>query len=590
MGEKLATRPEPTAIGTLARSPLIHLLLYFLEKELSGTVELAAPDGRTATLLFQHGRPSKARTGEPVAYLGRGLLDLGLLTEQQLATSLAELTTAKSSGPAFHGQILLKGGLIDASQLEAGLRYQLLRKLRYVASFSVETTYAYYQAFDGLCGWGPDPATAGEPFDPLGMIWPLLQERPPRSHVDAALGRIAGSSLRLVRGADLGRLGIGKECSAAVELLAAQPTPVGELPAMSGLDDAKTQLLVYLLLVTKRVEVLRSSASRPSASAVSPAPPAAASSVPPAAVRPSVASPVPMRRTSRPAIPDAARRPLPSFASIPADMAPELAARWKEIVDRAATIDRADYFSMLDLARDATRDEVETQFLALAKQWHPDRLPAEFALVRDACSRVFSRMSEARATLTDDDLRARYMRLLADGSGSPETQEIVAKVVEAATNFQKAEVCFRRNDTVQAEALCRKAVEADATQPDYLALLAWLIALKPENQSGEKTRDALQLLDRAIGMSAKCDKAYFYRAQIYKRIGKADAALRDFRRVMELNPRNIDAAREVRLHRMRGGRPSSSDRPSKQPRSGSDPSRPTDETKTGLFGRLFKKT
>jgi tetratricopeptide (TPR) repeat protein len=91
-------------------------------------------------------------------------------------------------------------------------------------------------------------------------------------------------------------------------------------------------------------------------------------------------------------------------------------------------------------------------------------------------------------------------------------------------------------------------------------------------------------------MSAKCDKAYFYRAQIYKRIGKADAALRDFRRVMELNPRNIDAAREVRLHRMRGGRPTSSDRPSKQPRSSSDPSRPTDETKTGLFGRLFKKT
>jgi tetratricopeptide (TPR) repeat protein len=245
---------------------------------------------------------------------------------------------------------------------------------------------------------------------------------------------------------------------------------------------------------------------------------------------------------------------------------------------------------MLDLARDATRDEVETKFLALAKQWHPDRLPAEFALVRDACSRVFSRMSEARATLTDDDLRARYMRLLADGSGSPETQEIVAKVVEAATNFQKAEVCFRRNDYAQAEAFCSKAVEADPTQPDYLALLAWLIALKPENQSGEKTRDALQLLDRAIGMSAKCDKAYFYRAQIYKRIGKADAALRDFRRVMELNPRNIDAAREVRLHRMRGGRPTSSDRPSKQPRSSSDPSRPTDETKTGLFGRLFKKT
>jgi curved DNA-binding protein CbpA len=283
------------------------------------------------------------------------------------------------------------------------------------------------------------------------------------------------------------------------------------------------------------------------------------------------------------------RRSQPSIASMPPNLAPELAARWKEIVDRAKTIDRADYFAMLDLARDATGDEVETKFLALAKQWHPDRLPEDLEPVRDACSRVFSRISEARATLTDSELRTRYMRLLADGSGSPETQETVAKVVEAATNFQKAEVCFRRNDYVQAEAFCRKAIEADATQPDYLALLGWLTALKPENQSVDRMRDALQMLDRAIGMSAKCDKAYFWRAQLYKRMGKPDAALRDFRRVIELNPRNIDAARELRLHWMRGGRPSSTDRPSAPPRPGNS-TKPPEAAKAGLLGRLFKKT
>lgn len=265
--------------------------------------------------------------------------------------------------------------------------------------------------------------------------------------------------------------------------------------------------------------------------------------------------------------------------------------RWEEILDRAATIDRADYFSMLDLARDATPDEAESSFLALAKRWHPDRLPPDLGPVRDACSRVFGRMSEARATLVNSEHRSRYMQLLAEGSGSPEMQESVAKVIEAATNFQKAEVCFRRHDYMQAEALCRKAVEADATQPDYHALLAWLIALKPENQSPEKTRASIQMLDRAIAMSEKCEKAHFWRGMLFKRLGRADVAVRDFKRAAELNPRNIDAAREVRLYRMRGGRRTSNP-PPPTPTPGSDPppkpDKP-DENRSGIFGRLFKK-
>ena len=67
-------------------------------------------------------------------------------------------------------------------------------------------------------------------------------------------------------------------------------------------------------------------------------------------------------------------------------------------------------------------------------------------------------------------------------------QDAVAKVVEAAADFQKAEVCFKRNDLAQAEALCRKALKADPTQADYHAMLAWLISLKPENQTPAEGR------------------------------------------------------------------------------------------------------
>lgn len=246
---------------------------------------------------------------------------------------------------------------------------------------------------------------------------------------------------------------------------------------------------------------------------------------------------------------------------------------------------------MLDLARDATPEEAQASFFSLAKKWHPDRLPSELGPVRDACSRVFARMSEAHSTLTDSERYSRYMRLLAEGSGSPEMQETVAKVVEAATDFQKAEVCFKRQDYAQAEVLCQKAAKADPTQPDYLAMLAWLISLKPESQSAEKVAECIQMLDRAVAMSDRCERGYFWRGMLHKRVGRADAAIRDFRRAYDLNPRNIDAAREVRLHNMRGGRSTRSSMPPAGPiRPSPVPGKPAKpDEKPSLLGRLFKK-
>jgi tetratricopeptide (TPR) repeat protein len=166
-------------------------------------------------------------------------------------------------------------------------------------------------------------------------------------------------------------------------------------------------------------------------------------------------------------------------------------------------------------------------------------------------------------------------------------QETVARVIEAATDFQKAEVCFKRNDLVQAEHWCRKAIEADTTQYDYHALLAWLVALKPENQSPEKTVESIKILDRAVSKNNRSENAYFWRGLLYKRLGKADLALKDFRQVVEINPRNIDAAREVRLYQMRK---SSNPAPSKTGRSSPVPPKAGDPSKSsGILGRLFKK-
>jgi tetratricopeptide (TPR) repeat protein len=561
MGDLPNNRPAPTASGTLAKTPFVHLLLYVLHKRLGGTLELLGPDERTAVVLFSQGEPLKARTSESVAHLGTVLLELGFVDQGQLDRSLVELAKQKAAAAGqLHGALLVSSGAIDAAKLRAGLVEQLGRKLRHVAAMPADTKFAYFDGFDALRGWG---GADSPPVDPMQHLWHMLREYAPWEHVNAALARIAGSPLRLSPTADPGRLRLAGEEADAVELLRARPVRASELAKAASLNERTAQLLTYLLLVTKQVDVVTSSDAAPAGGRSSFVPPISA-------------PPDPPQRASMPA-------PAKSILPPPPGLAPELAERWKEITARAATIDRADYFMMLDLARDASRDDVESAFFALAKRWHPDRLPAELAPVRDACSRVFARMSEARTTLADDEQRARYMKLLAEGSGSPETQETVAKVVEAAQNFQKAEVFFKRNDLAQAEAFCRQALGADPTQPDYVALLAWLTALKPENQSPEKTLASIKTLDKAIAMNGRCEKALYWRGMLHKRIGKIELASKDFKRVVEINPRNIDAAREVRLHQMRGRR-GSAPPPAPARSGGAD-----DGQKGGLFGRLFKK-
>jgi tetratricopeptide (TPR) repeat protein len=575
MRELPANRPAPAANGTFAKTPLVHLLIYALERRLDGTIEVASPDARKAQMVFRGGQPAKVRADDASLYLGRVLVDLGHLPETELTRALAlQGTTPEDSRPLI-GELLVASGVIEPSQRDAGLRDQMGRALRYIAAMPADTAYAFYGDYDALRGWG-SPDAGG--VDPLPMLWRMLREAAPRSHVEAALERIAQSPLRLVRAPQLDRLELGRAQRAAAESTRAHPATAIDLARASQLGPDDARLFVYLLLVTKQVDVLQpGQAARVEAktAASSPVPPAATPTPaprPPTPPKGTTAAPQPMRSSAPP--------PPLQLPDPPSGLSPDHAVRWAEIIDRAKRIDRSDYFAMLDLSRDATQSEVQAAFLNLAKKWHPDRLPSELGPVRDACSRVFARMNEAHSNLADDERRNRYMRLLNDGTGSPEMQEQVAKVVDAASKFQKAEVCLKRQDYVQAEQLCRKALRGDPTQPDYHAMNAWLLSLKPEYQSPEKVIECIEGLDTAINISDRCERAFFWRGMLNKRLGKHLMAQRDFKRAVEINPRNIDAAREVRLYQMRGGAPAD-ETPA--------PLKAGDTGKHGILGRFFKK-
>jgi tetratricopeptide (TPR) repeat protein len=627
--------PEPVAQGTLAKTPFPHLLIYAHDRQLSGTFEFAGPGDDGGTVLVIDGQPTKVRTIRQTTYLGRVLLELGLITDEQLDVSLRALAIQKR----LHGQILLETGVLTEEQLQLGLRAQLVRKMQALVRLPAETTFKYYDGFDALASYGGD---GHEGIDPYPLVWAAIREEPPWEHVRGALANIGTAGFRLAEEAETARFSFDKGERTTIELLRSRPQRLQELTSAGKLPARLVQLLVYCLMVTKQVELVSDSllplpaqleppsfplSSRPAALAEE-SPPSSSRSRPATDPPPSPNQVARVQLTQREIAmsravveskredlpPDDRRAPSPEPPAVaavspppprptapaahvaaphassgpPGDaLSPELAARRKDILERAAKIDDEDYFMMLGVDRDAQPQAVQAAFFAFAKTWHPDRVPAAIGDVKEQCARVFSRLSEAHQTLSDAQKRSRYVTLLDQGAGGDEAQAEILRVVEASTNFQKAEICLKRNDFAQAEEYCKKAISGDAKQADYHSLLAWLLAMKPQGQTAAATEARIDDLTRAIKMNKMCERAYFYRGMLYKRLRRDDKAVRDFRRAFELNPRNIDAQREVRIFEMRRG---SIPSPGAAKKTGKDEKKTgKEDEKNGLFGRLFKK-
>jgi tetratricopeptide (TPR) repeat protein len=131
------------------------------------------------------------------------------------------------------------------------------------------------------------------------------------------------------------------------------------------------------------------------------------------------------------------------------------------------------------------------------------------------------------------------------------------RALAASEAFRKAEAFLANGNLARAEAEARFALESEPGQGEYVALCAWIEALKPGADASQVTME----LKRALRLAENNVKVHFYRGLVLQHLGRHDYALREFRTVLELDPKNLDAARQVRVYEMRlekspKGRPS----------------------------------
>ncbi|HET7541296.1 MAG TPA: DnaJ domain-containing protein [Polyangiaceae bacterium] len=567
------TEAAPTAQGSLEATPLGHLLVYCLDRTLSGTLVLEEASGKRHAIYFDGGGPSKAKLDASVLFLGRVLVEQKAITEETYDRTLA-LATERGQ---LHGQVLLEQGEIDEHTLREGLREQLSRQVLWMFGLPGSTVFGYYDRVNFLERWGGEGVRA----KPLALIWRGVREYVHAGHMAEVLERFGDQPILLHIDAPIRRFRFDRHEQSIIDVLRAKPQPLSELLARGLAEPAYVRRLVYAMLITRQLE-----SGIPGVEPIGVDEAASSSRMPVAPVLPASAQasrhPSPHPPSAAPAAPKAVE-------------SPEQAAFKAEIRDRAAH-GAADYYELLGVSPDAQPAVVQAAFFQLAKKWHPDRLGPDFADVRELANKVFARMSEAHQILSDPMRRKEYDELRKNGAGGAEEQEQVQRVLRAATAFQKAEVLLKRNNTPAALEEARKALELDPSQADYIALLAWLEA----TQLNANLEEILARIEKAQRLEPNNTRIRWYRGSILKRLGKNGKAIGDFRFIVENDPRHLDAQREIRLYEMRKaeqrrtGQKTPSDRPSAQPGrpSGAPPSAKSSEsgtTNTSRFGKWFKR-
>jgi tetratricopeptide (TPR) repeat protein len=220
-----------------------------------------------------------------------------------------------------------------------------------------------------------------------------------------------------------------------------------------------------------------------------------------------------------------------------------------EVESRFNQIEKQNLFQVLGIDESATKDQVRAAYLELAKIFHPDRVPAlGTGELRPKMERVFARISEAHATLIDEQARKKYEQTVRDTSKGDVSRG--QRILEGEIAYQKGCVLLRRKDWTPALAELRRAVTLNPDEAEHYALLAWGI-WQASSDKVKAAAEAKPMLQKALSLQSRCHHAHFYLGEILMAENALTPALASYQRVLTLDPDNVDAQRAVRLINLR---------------------------------------
>lgn len=560
----------PTATGDLASTPFCELLVYALTKRLSGSLVLETTDHAKHAVLLAGGQAVKARVSSTETRIGDVLATRGYVDAAACRAAVA------APGNELFGARLVAQGALDSEALERGLGEQLLLQLAWLSRLPDDTQFGYYDGIDYLSGWGGEPLRV----DPLAAVWRCIEAGAPPDRVSKIVEASRGTTLRLHPGSRVARFAFPSPQRAALDVLRVRPQSLEELEA-TGLAEANAiHRLVYALVITRHLDVGGDPLGVPPGRAGGATRRARPVASPRAAAAQARSTKGPRRApaaTSNAGVPRGASALAARATAVaepeskPEESGEARASRLSEdeIQSKLESLEGATHYEVLGVPTDAPSVQVASAFSSLARNWHPDRLRPEQHQLRARVTQIFVRMTEANQVLGHADSRQHYDQTLSRDATDDHEQEQVARVLRAAEAFQKAEILVRKRDLAGAEQLAKMAFEGDESQPEYGALYAYVRSLREGCDDTERLQ-LLSMLRKALERHPQNVRIRYYYACVLGAAGDERRAMRELRIVVQEDPSNLVAARELRLHDMRQ-RSSAS------------------EAGGGLLGRIFRR-
>lgn len=482
-------RAASTLSGDLGNRPLAVLLAGACERRTSGTFTLRT--GRRIDLLtLRRGMIAVVRTHDPVFYLGGVLLEQGAIDLMTLERTVKDV----SALDRLHGEILVTSGVVTQGQVNAALAEQTYRKTMHLFALPDTTLWSFREDIDELTGERDEDRP---PIDTWKAIWRGLRGIAPSAHVKRTLSKI-DAGLKVRDAMMLGNFGLAPEERDLCQRLADRPSTLADVLRTSTLGSQRTEMLLYLLALARCVTRVE-------------APPVG-----------------------------------------PIELGVE------GVRARAASIAHEDPRTALGVRVGMSPEATRAAYFRLARLWHPERIPSALAAVRAECKFVFNRLADAHRQLGEEaalDRKAsmppssaptffsmRPSRALSMSPSGPVSEEGGEKIT-----MKDVDAALATGDLDMADTLAHALSHGGAEGPSARAVMAWCAAGAGKGSPALLER-GLVALDRLLHGDPECARALLYRARIEVRLGLIDAAVRDYRKAVRVDPRNVEAANELRQH------------------------------------------
>jgi len=214
--------------------------------------------------------------------------------------------------------------------------------------------------------------------------------------------------------------------------------------------------------------------------------------------------------------------PLPDGAQLEMDMS-----------QRFDQIHALDLYQVLGVTPTAPVDEIRRAYYALARRFHPDRFRNE--QIKPRAEKVFGRITEAYATLSDEETRRRY-----DEEEKGKAERADSRPADtsdlARQNFKSGRENLEHGHFDKALGFLLNACQQDPTRAEYFELLGATQAKNPRLR-----KDAETSLLKAIDLDPASASAHAHLGALYERTGALDRARAMYRKALQWDPDNAIA-------------------------------------------------